>query len=787
MTSLSGQGERSSLDTGNEADFFRKLFESAPARLLVITAKEHIIVTASDAYLKATFTSRDQLAGRYLFDVFRDDPARPEASVGHKLQASLEAVETQGGADTLTLPHYPFPDQPPRESGIEENRWTVVNSPVLDDHGQVTHIIHRVEEVAGQPDADATLASAEKLRRIAGRIARLAGWSVDPNTGVSHWSDEIQQIYELEPGSRIDMRTLYTPRDRERLGRYYRDCRQQGQPFDDVFQLITPKGSHLWVRVIAEPEVDRNGSVTRIQGAVLDVTAQTLTEKALRERVKELRCLHQTALLLSNQQQSTPDLLKELVEVLPPAMLYHYRSVARIRYEDEEYRSGNWQDTAIAIRADIVHKDRKVGWIEAGYPLTHYPEPHHKLIFLDEETEMLQALALQIGQTLDNRDATRRLAQSQRMEAIGQLTGGIAHDFNNLLTVILGNTEMLTEVLEHHPEAARFINMIATAADRGAQLTNRLLAFARRQALEPRPVMIDRLMTDIEPLLRSTLTGNIAIDLCSTPNLWQADIDPVQLETALLNLTINARDAMPEGGRITIEAANASLDSAWVLQNEDIAAGDYVMIAVTDTGTGMAAEICSRAFEPFFTTKKDGKGSGLGLSMVYGFVKQSGGQAKIYSEPGEGTTVRLYLPRAQATGSPAEERARSTTQRHGHEHILVVEDDELVRNHVIGVLRSFGYHVSSATSGPEALARLREEGPVDLLFTDVIMPGGMNGPELAATARTLYPGLKVLYTSGYTENAIIHHGRLDPGVLLLSKPYRGEELASKIRNALERQ
>ncbi|MCS6882026.1 MAG: PAS domain S-box protein [Oscillochloridaceae bacterium] len=376
-----------------------------------------------------------------------------------------------------------------------------------------------------------------------------------------------------------------------------------------------------------------------------------------------------------------------------------------------------------------------------------------------------------------------QLRQSQRLEAVGQLTGGVAHDFNNLLTVMLGNAELLSEALAGNPDLKMLAEMIGAAAQRGSELTQHLLAFARRQALDPRAVDVNRLVTGMDGLIRRALGEHIAIQAILAPDLWPALVDPAQLESALLNLCINARDAMPTGGALTIETANVLLDQQYAERATEVTPGPYVLIAVSDTGVGIAPEHLPHVFEPFFTTKEKGKGSGLGLSMVYGFIKQSRGHVTIYSEPGRGTTVKLYLPRAVETVAgyqPGIER----TWTGGNETILLVEDDEAVRNFARQQLTSLGYRVLEAGSGPEALEIVRAHDDIDLIFTDIVMPGGMSGRELVEAARQVRPGIKALYTSGYAENVIVHHGRLDPGVVLLSKPYRRMDLARKVREAL---
>ncbi len=392
-------------------------------------------------------------------------------------------------------------------------------------------------------------------------------------------------------------------------------------------------------------------------------------------------------------------------------------------------------------------------------------------------------LAVYFRDVSERKVLVEQLRRSQQLESLGQLTGGVAHDFNNLLTVILGNADVLSEQLAGQPRLKALADMMAGAAQRGAGLTQRLLAFARKQALEPKVVDINRLVADMDAMLRRTLGEHIQIEFTRGAGLWPALIDPAQLDNALLNLCLNARDAMPEGGRLTIETANMYLSQTYADRYSEVQPGQYVMLAVTDSGCGISAEHMERVFEPFFTTKEPGKGTGLGLAMIYGFVKQSGGHVNIYSEPGQGTTVKLYLPRAPIDAA-AEDLARASAPvAGGLEAVLLVEDDELVRRFAHDQLVSLGYQVMQAGNGAQALEIIGSDAPIDLLFTDVVMPG-MSGRELADAALKLRPGLKVLYTSGYTDNAIVHHGRLDPGAHLLSKPYRRDELARKLRLVL---
>jgi signal transduction histidine kinase/CheY-like chemotaxis protein len=376
-----------------------------------------------------------------------------------------------------------------------------------------------------------------------------------------------------------------------------------------------------------------------------------------------------------------------------------------------------------------------------------------------------------------------QLRQAQKMEAVGQLTGGIAHDLNNILTVITGTIEILAEAVADRPELVAIAKMIDEAAVRGGDLTQRLLAFARKQPLQPREVDVNSLVIETANLLRPTLGEHVEVHMVLAGDASRALIDPSQLTNAILNLALNARDAMRDGGKLTIETSNVVLDDNYAGLNADVTVGQYVMVAVTDSGHGIPAGILNNVFEPFFTTKDVDKGSGLGLSMVYGFVKQSNGHIKIYSEEGHGTTVRIYLPQATGNALPAEPAGPSSIVG-GDETILVVEDDSLVRTFVIGQIQSLGYVTLAAANAAEALVVIDSSQKIDLLFTDMIMPGSMNGRQLADAALQRRASLKILFTSGYSNEVIIHHGHLDAGVLLLAKPYRKSDLARMIRAAL---
>ncbi|MGJ7546785.1 ATP-binding protein [Variovorax sp. LT1R16] len=381
------------------------------------------------------------------------------------------------------------------------------------------------------------------------------------------------------------------------------------------------------------------------------------------------------------------------------------------------------------------------------------------------------------------RRTEKALLQAQKMETIGKLTGGVAHDFNNLLQVIAGNLQLLAREVAGNARAERRIQSAMAGVRRGAKLAGHLLAFGRRQTLEPKVVNLGRFIQSMDDMLQRALGEAVRVQTVVASSLWNTSVDVSQVENAVLNLAINARDAMEGMGKLTVELSNAVLDDAYARLHAEVDAGDYVLLAVSDTGAGMTPEVMAQAFDPFYTTKPEGQGTGLGLSMVYGFIKQSGGHVKIYSEIGHGTTVKLYLPRSKES-----EQVLAPPDTHplvgGTETVLVAEDDEQVRAIVVETLKELGYQVLVASDAEEALAVVKSGIKIDLLFTDVVMPGPLRSPELAHKARELLPNIAVLFTSGYTRNAIVHGGRLDPGVELLSKPYSREDLARRIRQAL---
>jgi PAS domain S-box-containing protein len=538
-------------------------------------------------------------------------------------------------------------------------------------------------------------------------------------------------------------------------------------------------GQSVDVSLTFSPIRSAAGHITGASKIARDITESKRTETALNRETEERQRIFET----SQDLILVTDGIGNFIQVSPSvANILGYRPEEMVGRSAVDFiHPDDLESTRQEMRA--ARRGLQVRSFEARYPhrdgqhivtlnwMGSWSEPVRRHFFIGRDVS-------------EKRAAEAQLRQAQKMDAIGQLTGGVAHDFNNILTVITGTIGILTEAVADKPEFVSIAKLIDDAAERGAQLTKHLLAFARRQPLQPVEIDVNSLIVEAAKLLHPTLGEQIEISPKLADEAWPTLVDPNQLTTAVLNLALNARDAMPRGGKLTLETRNVHLDEDYARLNSEVAPGDYVMIAVSDTGTGIAADLIEKVFDPFFTTKEVGKGTGLGLSMVFGFVKQSGGHIKIYSEEGHGTTVRIYLPRSTGQGQAIVDTAASASIERGSETVLIVEDDALVRTYVMAQVASLGYATLEAANAAEALKIIDNGADVDLLFTDVIMPGGMNGRQLVDQALKRRPSLKTLFTSGYTENAILHHGRLDEGVLLLAKPYRKPELARMIRVAL---
>jgi PAS domain S-box-containing protein len=671
-----------------------------------------------------------------------------------------------------------------------------VCSPIRDETGGVAGAVLVFRDVTEQRLAVEKLKQTQTRYRDqaillsnAQRIGHMGSWRLDIGDERMVWSEATCALFGISPeefaGTREHFYSFVLPEDRPRLSADYSRVVASGGLLDveSEFRIRRPDGSVRWMLVRGNAHVDADGSIGPRFGMYMDITDRKQAEAALRESEERLRAIYEQAavgiclIALDYRFERVNRRFCEILGYDADDLLKFASSIDTTHPDDREadaqavaklFAGAN----SITLEKRYLKRDQQVVWVRLTLSVLRSPEGDPRtFIGVIEDISARQALEEQ-------------LRRSQRLESIGQLTGGIAHDFNNLLTIILGGAEMLTGEAAPGSQPRVIAEMIGSAAERGADLTRRLLAFARRQSLQPAAIDVNQLVLGLDNLQRRTLGENVEIEFVRAAGLWNAQVDPGQLESALLNLTINARDAMPDGGRLTIETANSWISQDYADQHVDVQPGQYVQLSVSDTGVGIAPKDLGRVFEPFYTTKEMGKGTGLGLAMVYGFIRQSGGHVDIYSESGHGTTVKMYLPRAHDKLGTATGHKRQLDVSCGTETILLVEDDEMVRRLARDQLTSLGYEVIEAANGPQALELIRGTRTIDLLFTDVVMPGGMSGRQLSEEASKVRPALKVLYTSGYAENAIVHHGRLDPGVQLLGKPYRRTELAKKIRDVL---
>jgi PAS domain S-box-containing protein len=629
--------------------------------------------------------------------------------------------------------------------------------------------------------SDALRIDDRQYRLFVESVTDYAIYLLDPQGLITTWNAGAQRFKGYDASEVIgrNFSMFYTPEDRANGApkRSLHIASSEGR-FETEGWRVRKDGSRFWASVVLDP-IREQGQIVGYAKVTRDISDRKASIDALRGALAANQAIFDSSVdvictidgqgLFTKVSKSAVNVWGYEAEELVGQSFINF-----VHPDDREATLTTDRQIVMGGRPTYAFRNRYIHKNGAVVPIAWSA-------VWSEEQQAVICIARDMTESLA---AEEKLRQSQKMEAVGRLTGGIAHDFNNLLTIILGGSEALLQENPDNSAVRELAEMIRSAGERGSELTSQLLAFARRQPLEPRSVHVNDLLVDMEGLLRRTLGEDVELSVAQDEHAWRTTVDKVQLELAVLNLAINARDAMPSGGKLTIETANVTLDEAYCKANDDIAVGEYLMIALTDDGEGMSPETVSQAFEPFFTTKPTGKGTGLGLSMVHGFVKQSKGSIKIYSELGVGTTLKLYLPRSQEDEACEDETADDLGLPHGEEHILLVEDDDLLREHASKQLLSLGYRVSVAASGPEALALIETLGDFDLLFTDVVMPDGLNGRQLADKVRTLRPDVKVLYTSGYAENAIVHHGRLDPGVDLMIKPYRKRELALKVRKVL---
>ena len=686
-----------------------------------------------------------------------------------------------------------------------DGAWRIVDStgvPRFAGDGRFLGYVGSCADVTDQRAAEQALRRSEEQLRLATDAAEVGLWDVDVVTDTLFWPPRVKAMFGISPDVPVSMADFYAglhPEDRGATAAAYAAAADPARRalYDVEYRTIGKEdGVIRWVAAKGRGVFEDAGACVRVIGTAIDISPRKAIERQLRElnELLERRVEERTA-----ERDRVWRNSRDLLAVIGADGIFRAANPAwtDILGHDPAHVAGRsflelvWPDDADMTRAAIAKAtERDLTSFENRY--RHQDgTPRWISWHTSVEGDLVYAYGRDVTAEKEQREALHaaeeQLRQSQKMEAVGQLTGGLAHDFNNLLTGIAGSLELMaTRIAQGRiHELDRYIAAAQGAAKRAAALTHRLLAFSRRQTLAPRPVQANRLVTGMEDLIRRTIGPAVQLEVVGAGGLWTTFADPNQLENSLLNLCINARDAMPHGGRLTIETGNRWLDRR-TAREHGLEPGQYISICVSDTGTGMTPDVVARAFDPFFTTKPIGMGTGLGLSMVYGFAKQSGGEVRIYSEPGQGTMVCIYLPRFRGeaeddVASPGAARAPHAEQG---ETVLVVDDEPTVRMLITDTLQELGYSAVEAADGAAALRILQSDARIDLLVTDVGLPGGMNGRQVADGGRFLRPGLKVLFITGYAENAVIGDGHLEPGMQVLTKPFAMEDLAGRIKDLI---
>jgi PAS domain S-box-containing protein len=696
----------------------------------------------------------------------------------------------------------------PRSGGAVQTE--ILHVPHQDSMGRTLGLYAVVMDITARKLAERTLSESEERFRSIADSAPVPMW-VSRLDGLRQFVNRAYHEFLGVPYAaalNFDWRKALHSDDLERILGEQRAGEGSRKPFALEARYRRSDGQWRWLRSESQPRWGPGGEHIGFIGVAHDITAskdaeRTLTEvnETLERRIEDrTRQLAASEALIQTFFEHSSECHAVIVEESDGLFRYAEVNPATLRLYGktrEEVIGRTIQQVLGAERASEIGA-HLAACLQAGAPHRYERSQGDKVIEAivtpaPRETGALRGVIVSAYDVTERRRLEQQLHQSQKMDAVGQLTGGVAHDFNNLLTLVIGGLDIVGRQMTNLPDPLaltrmeRGRDMAMQGARRAASLTTRLLAFSRQQPLTPQALDANKLVAEVCELLRRTLGETIVLGTMLADGLWRTYADPNQLENALLNLALNARDAMPDGGKLIIETANAALDKAYISSlGDSIEPGEFVLIAVTDTGAGMDKTTQERAFDPFFTTKEVGKGTGLGLSQVYGFARQSAGHVKIYSEIGEGTTVKIYLPRSVSqTEKALTDESNQLSRWTGTETILLVEDDNALRQYAAGILQELGYHVLSASHGAGALETLGRGEHVDLLLTDVVMPGGLNGRQLADKAVAKRPGLRVLYMTGYTRNAIVHHGRLDPGINMISKPFSFEELAARVRARLD--
>ena len=720
---------------------FEALFRESPNAYFVISS-DYEIRDTNDAYLRLVGRAREELVGRNLFAAFPADPEGANPNQAEELKDSLDRVFKTGKPDVLAVIHYPIPISTVEGEGFRDEFWSVAHHPIQDADGRTPLVFQHVQNVTAlrstleQGIADADLQWSGALIDAA---PPPAGGAQQMRSGVLRRAELVQNANRMLESDRLRLLRLF---DQSLSFTVF-----MREP-EHIVELANP----AYLRLVGETDMrDRRYS----EGHRIEPPVPTK--------------------LLDSVYQTGAPIIEHGLALRVPVSADSDDDETKLVYVD------------VVIQQIVDATGKVMGVFMQGNDVTTVKAAEDEL---HAYRTRLEELVTERTRALEKSEAERHIAEAalyraQRLEAVGKLTGGVAHDFNNVLQIVHGNLQLLQKNVEPQGKSAARITAALEGVARGAKLAAQLLAFGRRQPLDPVVVNLGVMLNRMDDLLRRALGESIEISTHVGAGVWNTLVDVPRLENVILNIAINARDAMNHSGKLTMRLDNAVLDEAAATHYEGLHAGEYVTLAISDTGHGMSVEVQRRAFEPFFTTKPEGEGTGLGLSMVYGFVKQSGGDVALDSQEGQGTTITLYLPRSTEPITTFAIPSGGETAAGNGETILVVEDDDAVRTAVADTLTDLGYRVLRASDGESALTIIKSGVPIDLLFTDVVMPGPVPSTEMVRLAREILPGVHVLHTSGFTRDAIVHGDRLDAGVNLLSKPYSREELATKLRYLLD--
>ncbi|MHB9879873.1 PAS domain S-box protein [Pacificimonas sp. ICDLI1SI03] len=786
-----------------ETERQRRMFEQAPGFITILHGPDHVFEFANATY-RRLFGEREYV-GKTVREAFPDLANQGFYEALDKVYSTGEPYVADHASIYVTVDGKPV-----------ERILNFIYEPVLDETGQVTGIFVEGYDATEAHRAQTELReSEERNRRIVEGVKDHSIFTVDADHKIADWTPGAEAVFGWSRGEVLGepAEILFTPEDRAAgvPERELAKARAEGCANDERWH-IRRDGTRFFANGSVRPLHDAQGNITGFIKIARDETERRAAEAALRETEQRYRLAAKATNdaiwdwnLASNRVEWNEAVCVlfgyEEVEPTSDWWIEHIHPDDRDRIHDSissvidgagdhwtaEYRFRRVDGTfADVLDRGHVFRDAEGGAVRMIGAMLDLSERKRAEARLRELNETLESrVAERTAELMTAQDALR---QAQKMEAVGQLTGGIAHDFNNLLTGISGSLEMMQTRMGQGriDDVERYVNAAQSAAKRAASLTHRLLAFSRRQTLAPRPTDIKQLVTSMEELIRRTVGPTIEIEMVNAAGLWPSLIDPSQLENAILNLCINARDAMPDGGNITIETGNRWMDRR-TAEQRGLEPGQYISLCVSDTGTGMTPDVIAKAYDPFFTTKPLGTGTGLGLSMIYGFAKQSGGSVAIYSEVGEGTMVCVYLPRhlGEADAPHAKVRTEDAPRAEAGDTVLIVDDEPILRMLISEVLTDLGYVALEAGDGAAGLKILDSDQRIDLLVTDVGLPGGMNGRQVAEAARKVRPDLKVLFITGYAENAVLSHGHLDPGMHVLTKPFVMDVLAARVRELIE--